>query len=189
MNAWSLPPIPAQDAMHPLVVHFPIALLVIVPLLLLAAILAGKHWRALAVAALIVMLAGVISAFAAVSTGEAAEEQAEAVPAAHDVFEEHEHLAEDVRNYYFVLGIALIVVLGIGFKVSDKVGKTLLGLFLIAHAGGLPMLANTAHLGGRLVHEFGVRSPLGGATPNVVIQGDDDSRGRGRGRGAESDKD
>jgi len=49
------PPIPSWDAMHPLIVHFPIALLLVTPLLVIFGIVLPKQARGLFIAALVVM--------------------------------------------------------------------------------------------------------------------------------------
>ena len=54
----SLPPIPTWQVLHPLVIHFPIALLFVAPVFLLLAVLLPKNSRWLQLPALILMVLG-----------------------------------------------------------------------------------------------------------------------------------
>src|SRR5579883_1369195 len=90
----TLPPIPSWQAIHPLIVHFPIALLLVAPLFIVVAIL-RKPERNLPylIAALILMALGTVGTYLASSSGEAAGQLAESVPQAKPVLEQHEELA------------------------------------------------------------------------------------------------
>ncbi|MGE3852796.1 MAG: DUF2231 domain-containing protein, partial [Planctomycetota bacterium] len=59
------PPIPPWNGMHPLVVHFPIALLMLVPLFLLVALAVRRHRIAFALSALMLMAIGTVSVWVA----------------------------------------------------------------------------------------------------------------------------
>src|SRR5688572_4784583 len=72
-----LPPIPSWDGLHPIIVHFPIALLLIAPILIVLGTIFYKNGRAFMVSAFVLMLIGTIAAFIATATGEAAGELAE----------------------------------------------------------------------------------------------------------------
>jgi uncharacterized membrane protein len=149
--------------MHPLVVHFPIALLLTAPLLVLLAAVWRKNGFPLAVSALVVMALGTAGAFVAASTGEAAEGAASS-PAAQAVLERHEELAEVVQWVFSGLTLlfaALVFVPRIVRRtMSGPVSAAANGVFLVLYLAGALLLANTAHQGGRLVHELGVRSPM-----------------------------
>jgi len=76
-----LPPIPSWDALHPLIIHFPIALLLIAPVFIIAgAVLQPAKGRAYLVAAMVLLLAGTAAIYVAIETGEAAGKLAERVP-------------------------------------------------------------------------------------------------------------
>lgn len=156
------PPLPSWDGLHPLVIHFPIALLMVAPLLMLAGLIKGRASLGLSLAALSLMMMGAIGAWVAVSTGEAAGELAERLPGVPAVLERHEELAELTRTLFTVLtGIfAVIVLLPLVLKrnVPFAANLALNGAFLLLYAGSMVVLINTAHQGGRLVHEFGVRA-------------------------------
>jgi uncharacterized membrane protein len=163
-----LPPIPSWDGLHPVIVHFPIALLLVAPILILLGTLLPRRSRPMLVAALILMAIGTTAAWIAVSTGEAAGELAERMTTAEAVVENHEELAETTSAIFTALTavFAVIVLAPAAFK-KELAPKILIPLnlaFLLFYGAGAVVLINTAHEGGRLVHEFGVRAAVGGAT-------------------------
>ncbi len=165
----NLPPIPPWDGLHPLVIHFPIALLLIAPLfLLIGAILRPDKGRPYLVAALVLMALGTLGTWVAVSTGEAAGEIAERNEQINAAIEQHEHLAELTRTVFTVLTAVYAAILLIPRFVkaaATRVFSTALPLvLLIAYGAGSVLLANTAHQGGRLVHELGVSAMMAPST-------------------------
>lgn len=157
----SLPPIPPWDGLHPLIIHFPIALLLIAPFFLLAgALVKPEKGRPYLFVALALMALGTIGTWVAVSTGEAAGELATRNEQINSVIEQHEGLAEKTRNTFTVLTVvfaALVVLPRFTKAQSSRIFSTALPLvFLVAYGAGSVLLANTAHQGGRLVHELGV---------------------------------
>jgi uncharacterized membrane protein len=74
--------------LHPVVVHFPIALLVVSALLALAGLLRDQSWLRRAASLLFVL--GFLGAVVALRTGEASEEAAEKQGVPHEAIEEHE---------------------------------------------------------------------------------------------------
>lgn len=168
------PPIPSWDGLHPLIIHFPIALLLVAPLLVVLGALDSKWSKGLLLAALILMALGTAFAYVAVETGEAAAELADRTPEMAPVLMHHQKLAERTRLMFTVLTI-LFAALTLGPALLKREMKRSLSLglyagFLVLYAVGAVTLANTAHNGGRLVHEFGIRaliatSPVQGATP------------------------
>jgi uncharacterized membrane protein len=64
-----IPPIPPWDSMHVLIVHFPVALLLLSPVfIVIGAVLTPPKGRPYMMAALITLLLGTASLFVAVST-------------------------------------------------------------------------------------------------------------------------
>ena len=161
------PPIPPWDALHPLIIHFPIALLLVAPVFILAAIIAPRTIsNGFALSALVLMTLGVIAAFVAVSTGEAAGALVDrSSRALNEAVERHEELAENARTIFSVLlGIFVLVVIGpmvLGKKAPrPRHVRIAYAVFLLAYAPATLVLANAAHRGGLLVHEFGVHALL-----------------------------
>ena len=168
------PPIPSWNELHPLVIHFPIALLLIAPLFVIAgAIMHPAKGRAYHLAGLALMLLGTAAVFVAVGSGEAAGEQAERIAGVKQVLEAHEALAERTRMVFSVLSVifaALLIAPGLLKHADNRLVTTTLPLaFLVLYSAGMLLLVNTAHNGGRLVHEFGVRATVAspGAQSNV----------------------
>ena len=96
-----MPPIPSWDGLHPLIIHFPIALLLVAPLLVLVgAPLKPEKGRPVLYVALALMVAGTLSIFLAASTGEAAGKLAERTPQIDAVLERHEELADATRAVF-----------------------------------------------------------------------------------------
>ncbi len=159
---FTLPPIPSWQGLHPLIVHFPIALLLIAPLLvLIGAVVNPERARPYLYSALLLMLIGTTAIYFAVETGEAAGKLAERSPEINPVLEHHQHLAERTRMIFTTLSVffAMIVILPAWLKQKSRL-VTSVGpiVFLLFYMTGVLSLVNTAHKGGRLVHEFGVHA-------------------------------
>lgn len=161
----ALPPIPSWTELHPLVVHFPIALLLVAPLFIAAGILMNpSKGHPFLIAALALMLLGTAGTFLAVATGEAAGEVAQRTAAVNTVLQRHEDLAETTRIVFSVLTLifaALLFLPRLLKREATIVSARILPLaFLLFYSAGAVILVNTAHNGGRLVHELGVHSGL-----------------------------
>jgi len=159
-----LPPWPGWDGLHPLVIHFPIALLMVVPVFLLLAIVGKTHAPGFAWSALALLLMGTAAAFVAVSTGRAAGELAEHSEAINAVLMRHEELAEQTRNIFAVITAvyAVLLMLAAAFKrlARGRYRAVVSGVVLLAVLAGSLPLVRTAHQGGLLVHKFGVHTML-----------------------------
>lgn len=188
------PAIPAWHAVHTQVVHFPIALLLVAPLLvLLGLLLRPESARGFQRAALLLMLLGTAAAFVAVASGAAAADKVDAKGPIEHVLETHEELAETARNVFAGLTAAYAALLflpGLLKKdLSRGTGAALTVVFLAAYGAGALILVNAAHNGGRLVHEFGVRAQItSGAAPagdagEAGEEGEKDEGRRGRRHG------
>jgi uncharacterized membrane protein len=164
------PPLPSWDGLHPLIVHFPIALLLVAPLFVVLGIVLRRS-RLFLWAALLLMAIGTTATFFAVSTGEAAGKLAERTPQINAVLEHHENLAETTRAIFTALTVlfAAIVVAPAAFRrLQSATFRIVLPLvFLLCYGAGVVVLVNTAHNGGRLVHELGVQALMSpGAGPS-----------------------
>ncbi|NLF69832.1 MAG: hypothetical protein GX575_12350 [Candidatus Anammoximicrobium sp.] len=165
-NLPSLPPTPPPEGMHPLVVHFPIALLLFAAVFVVLAMIVPKRGWWFSVSALILLIGGTAGAFQAVSTGIAARDVVEDAEddAMWDVMQEHEDMMVQARNVFAALTIVYA-----GIVVLPLLAQSLQGLkfafpanlvFLAALMGANLLMASGAHLGGRLVHQYGVKSAL-----------------------------
>ena len=172
------PPLPSWDAIHPMIIHFPIVLLLLAPfLILVGALRSPAQGRTILYVALAVMIVGTIGTFFAVASGEAAGRIAERTPQIDAVLERHEELAEATRMAFSVLTVVFAAILLIPVilkKTSNRLVSTVLPLaFLVLYGGGILLLTNTAHNGGRLVHEFGVRAAV---KPSPVPAGEQEAK-------------
>ncbi len=159
-----LPPWPGWDGLHPLVIHFPIALLLTAPVFVLLAMIEPKRVASFGLSALVMLVLGTAAAFVAVGTGEAAAELATHSEAINAAIESHASLAEIARDLFAGLTMLYAVILVVPLVLKTLATRTwvvatnavFLGLLL---AGSL-VLANVAHRGGLLVHKYGVHAML-----------------------------
>jgi uncharacterized membrane protein len=161
----SPPPTPPFEGMHVLVVHFPIALLLAAPGFVFLAMVLPVRARWCSFAALALLILGTAGAFAAVATGDAARDVVEeGKDEMFAVLKQHEQLAELMR-IVFVIVTALYAL----FALLPSVVRTWITpsylvpvqmVFLLVLLASSLLVANTAHLGGRLVHEYGVRAVM-----------------------------
>jgi uncharacterized membrane protein len=114
------------------------------------------------IAALLTLVLGTCGLFIAASTGHAASDLAERGGAVDAVLEMHESLASKTQMVFAGLSTILLgifVVPKILRRQDDRVFSTLLPLaFLSVYSVGILFVVNTAHAGGRLVHEFGIHA-------------------------------
>lgn len=146
---------PPWNHVHPLVVHFPIALLLTAPLLVLLGLAWPAQRRGIHAAALAQLGLGVLAAGAALVTGNAATGFAQRTHELRDTLAAHEHYAQFTAGAFTIL-TALFACL---WWMSGRLGKgtlnALLVLWLALSLVGMASLAQTGHLGGRMVHELG----------------------------------
>jgi uncharacterized membrane protein len=180
-----LPPQPPWEGLHPLVVHFPIALLFVTPVFVLLAGLLGKYGRWFGLTALMLLVMGTVSGYVAVSTGDAAFDVLEEIDDdGWEVVEEHQEAAKKVTSLFVGLTVLYAVILALPL-VLWKLNAWLywfvanlvfLALLMVVNI----QLANAAHLGGRLVHQYGARAVLG-----EPAEEEEPGRSRRRDRGAD----
>jgi len=174
----ALPPIPGWTELHPLIIHFPIALLLVAPLFIVAGIVVNpQKGRPFLIAALTLMVLGTVGAFFAIATGEAAGEIIERTPAVKAVLGTHEELAEMTRIVFSVLTVLFAAILFLPRLLkrdaSSLTARILPLAFLLFYSTGAIILVNTAHNGGRLVHELGVHAGMAqsnGASPGPASE-------------------
>lgn len=162
---------------HPKVVHIPIALAVLMPLITAGVLWAWWRQRLQAgVWLLVVALQALllVSSVIAMQTGEAEEERVERiVPEA--AVEAHEEAAE---AFVWVSAAALAVMLGALVGSRGRFGLPLGALALAGTVVVFALGARVGHLGGALVYEHGAANAyLRGAPPGLARPGrhlDDD---------------
>jgi uncharacterized membrane protein len=169
---------PPWEGLHPAIVHFPIALLLIVPYFLLWGMAFKRTRRAAWGAGLAVCVLGTMGAIVATITGEASAEALH-VPVQLRVFVEgHEDAGELARNLFVILALLYAVVLGFDrygerfmkTRPSEKLTVTLMAIYFLLYVGGCAALVNAAARGGELVHLHGIRAPMGRSeisTPDI----------------------
>ncbi|MBI3616498.1 MAG: DUF2231 domain-containing protein [Candidatus Omnitrophica bacterium] len=141
-----------METIHPITVHFPVALLITAFFVETLALLAGKpNWHRVA---LWTLTLGALAAAAAVWTGRQAMAAAKHSFEIYQVMELHENLG------YVVLSLAVLVA-GWRLWARDRlsVKSRWIAWALLGSACGI--MAFSAHLGGRLVYEFGVGGVYG----------------------------
>lgn len=157
----SLPP---WESLHPMVVHFPIALLMVAPLFAVLTLIFPKGRLSMGLAALVLMLLGTCATYVAFATGEANESRADGVARAEAVLEAHEEAAELTRIVFTLLTAiyATILLLPVALKRDlPRASSMVVGLaFLLLYAGGVTLLVEVGHQGARLVHEFGIHAAM-----------------------------
>lgn len=155
--------IPNWDGLHPIAVHFPIALLLVAPLFIVATVVFEKHTRVLSVVTLCLISLGTIAAFLAEQSGEAAARTAQVSESASRVLEDHEELAELTVKIFAALLVVYGAIMAAGIVFGARLPRgvrLVLNIgFLMLYIGGGAMLAKTAHAGGKLVHQYGVQNP------------------------------
>jgi uncharacterized membrane protein len=159
------------EPLHPAIVHLPIALAVILPLLAVAGIFAIRSaWLPRRAWSLLVVLAGllVVGSWAALETGEQEEERVERV-VAERLIEEHEEAAE----LFLVLTLVVFAATAAGLF-AGRTGDTARVLALVSMLGLLVAGARVGHLGGQLVYEHGAADAYLDQSTQVMRVHDDD---------------
>ena len=187
----SLPSLPSP--LHPAVVHFPIVLMILLPIVALGALWAIRRGAAplRAWAIPVALAAGLtLSAWAAVETGESQGEQVEDTLGEQAV-ESHEEAAER----FLLLSGAVLVVSAAGL-LRGAAGKTARIVSTVAALGLVAAGYQVGHSGGRLVYGDATMTGLvgttlaqtAGAADGREAEGGREARGeRGEVRRAEAD--
>lgn len=141
------------DPIHPLIVHFPVALAVLLPLTALGALLAARRpglirpsW--LVVVVLAAGLAG--SAWLAVETGEREEERVEEVLSSESPLARHETRADQ-----FLVSAILVLAIALVGLAPGRVGGLGRAAATVASLALIPLGIRVGHSGGELVYVHG----------------------------------
>jgi len=157
---------PALSQVHPLIVHFPIALLLVVPLLVLLGLIWREYRSGIHIAALILLMIGTSMAVLAVISGLSSAVSVLPSPELRAALESHERLAKRTTFFYADLTLAFILIqlAPVLWKSWDDRRRILaLNLaWVVLSLGASMLLIRTGHLGGRMVHELAIhtRAPV-----------------------------
>jgi uncharacterized membrane protein len=151
---------PPFEGMHPLVVHLPIGVLVLIPLFILLAIVFKHNTKYFTLSTSLLAWIGTIGAIIAVITGHAAYDVAPRSEDINKLLLNHMYLAELTRNLFIVFSVLYTVFSYLLFKDKVKPSLALIVQLVFLAFIGICVLAlvNTGHQGARLVHEFGIQS-------------------------------
>jgi uncharacterized membrane protein len=174
---FGFPPMPPFEGLHPIVVHFPIGILLIAWLPMLIGLVDRKRRNTWFASAAMLLVVGTIAAFAAVLTGEAAEDIVGATSqVVNEAIHEHEETAERARNLFLASTLIFLMVWGVYNKVAETKKPMILtsgtALVTIVYLFAVMALTNAGRQGGVLVHQHGLHAPLGG-TPGASSVIDD----------------
>ena len=170
---FGFPPLPPFEGLHPIAVHFPIGILMIVWIPIVLGLLCKKHRAGWLNAALLLLALGTLTLFGAVLTGEATEDVVDqSSQLIENAIHDHEELGELVRTLFIAITIRYAAVLLAYNKVADSKKKpvALIGglIFLLSYTFGTMTLANVGHQGGILVHDLGIHAPIGTFDPTTL---------------------
>jgi uncharacterized membrane protein len=143
------------DPLHPAVVHLPIALALLVPLVAVAALIAARSgWLPARIWAFVVLLQACLvgSAFLAVETGEHDEERVERVVAERHI-EAHEERAEQLLWAAVLAGLV-----GVAGLAPGRAGALARPLAFALSLGVIGLAVAVGHSGGELVYRHGAAS-------------------------------
>ncbi len=147
---------PSIAQLHPQVVHFVVALLIVGVGLRVLSLLGRWTWMSPAAAALI--LGGTMASVVAVKSGDDAHGPAERVPGARSAVVEHEEWGERTRNIFLLVAAIELVALAL----ADRRRRTAHALTAVLGLGGLYAVYETGEHGGELVYSYaggvGIRS-------------------------------
>ncbi len=156
-----MPGIAAMENIHPLFVHFPIALLTSFVLIDLAgAVFKNPAWRTVAGWFLYI---GVVMTAATVAAGLAAEESVAHGGNVHDVMERHEALALTVFGLAALLAVWRIITRG---KLTGGANVFYLSLAVLMNI----ILIFAADMGGLMVYKYGVSVEAARPVNEVLFQ-------------------
>lgn len=149
---------------HPVVVHLPIALSLLMPFVFLGFALAlsrGLVTRKALYVAVALQALVFASGIAGLRTGEAEEERVESI-VPHEAIEHHEHDAQRfVASAFAVLALSILVVV----VKKEPLARGLVLVTAIGAFGSAVMALDAGHHGGELVYQHGAADAYRPARP------------------------
>lgn len=165
---------PTLAQIHPQVVHFAVALLLVGVVFRLVS-LSGR-FKFTDHAAAVLLLVGTLAVFVSVKSGDAAHGPVERIPGARSVVVEHEEAAEWLERVF--MGVVVLEALALGFTLRPRtqrfvkvahVASALVGIW------GGTILYRTAELGGQIVYKYaggpGLRSGEDADVERLLLAG------------------
>jgi uncharacterized membrane protein len=141
---------PPLSELHPVIVHFVIALGVVGVALRILSFFPFGEWAKHGATALLLIAA--TGGWFAVKSGDAAHGLAERIPGVREAVQKHEHDGERARN---VLGVvALLEVAALLFRKKASVAKGLMAGSAVVGLGAAYQIYETGEHGGQLVYEY-----------------------------------
>jgi uncharacterized membrane protein len=155
--------VPNIAPLHPEVVHFVVALLIVGVLFRLVALTGKVKFAGPAATTLIVLGTG--AAVVAVASGERAHGPVERIPGVRDAVMEHEEWGERTRNLFLVVAGLELVALALRNPRQRRVAHIVTGVVGLA---GLGVLYTAADHGGDLVYAYAGGPGLRSGSPTDV---------------------
>jgi uncharacterized membrane protein len=151
------------DPLHPAIVHFPIVLAVLAPILAAAAFWAihsGRVTRRSWIGIVVLQIALVCATWAATETGEREEERVE-----HVVAERHIEVHEEAAERFLVLA-ALALPLAAAGLLTGPIGAVNRALTIALSVAAMGAAGAVGHSGGELVYRHGAADAYVQPGPN-----------------------
>ncbi|HJW44692.1 MAG TPA: DUF2231 domain-containing protein [Geothrix sp.] len=149
---------PSWNHLHPALVHFPVALLLVAPLLVVAGLTWPTQRRGLHTAALILLGLGFAGLVLALLSGEAVTRYARATADLQAGVRDHELAAQWTTLLFAGICPAFAALWALPLLRKRPLPRALdlglMALWLLLAAAGALALARTAHAGGHLVHDL-----------------------------------
>jgi len=155
------------NPLHPALVHFPIALILLGTLVAITAIFL-RRWQLPQITACLLLL-GAIGSVAATWSGEEDQEKIKLSPQAEQVMEEHEEWGERARNLALLAAAGAVASAVLGR--FPKACKGLAAVTALAAVAASFCVLEAGHYGGKLVYEHGAGV---GASQNATPATDND---------------
>jgi uncharacterized membrane protein len=155
---------------HPQIVHFPVALILVSLLFELIGRLSDIEWWRKAAFAMLVV--GVLGAWVAVQSGEAASEKAEHSGIPESTVDRH----GDLAKIAFYLGLGAVVTRALAGRLGNA-RSAVAGLGLLLHIAAAGAVGVAGHRGGQLVFEHGAAVKVNGVPVLKAPPGGDHEEG------------
>ncbi len=170
--------LPGWQAVHPILIHLAIPVLLLAPLFIVLAVAWHKTPSVpLLRTALALVAAGTIFLYFAGCTAETAENVARESFRVQAVLKEHRELADITRTSFAALTVILAAIL-YGPRLFQKQARRVIAtslpvIYLLLYAAGVVTLAHTMRQGGLLLHEMEAQG-IHQSAPTIVraAQGD-----------------